>query len=87
MEQLPHQLIEGMILSAWALQTYRGYIFLRGEYVVAAERLRQAIREAEAAGYLGKNILAWRGACADPRKLYRSTNGRWHGFGGPACRA
>ena len=31
MEQLPHQLIEGMILSAWALQTYRGYIFLRGE--------------------------------------------------------
>ncbi|MBP8773107.1 MAG: NADH-quinone oxidoreductase subunit NuoF [Aeromonadaceae bacterium] len=89
MEQLPHQLIEGMILSAWALQTYRGYIFLRGEYVVAAERLRQAIREAEAAGYLGKNILgsgfnfelfvhtgAGRYICGEETALISSLEGR-----------
>lgn len=57
MEQLPHQLIEGMILAAWAMRTYRGYIFLRGEYVRAAENLRRAIDEAREAGFLGRNIL------------------------------
>lgn len=89
MEQLPHQLIEGMILAAWALQTYRGYIFLRGEYVVAAERLRRAISEAEAAGFLGKNILgtgfnlelcvhtgAGRYICGEETALINSLEGR-----------
>ena len=32
MEQLPHLLVEGMLISAFALKAYRGYIFLRGEY-------------------------------------------------------
>ncbi len=57
MEQLPHQLIEGMLIGAYALKAYRGYIFLRGEYIEAAQRLRQAIEEATKAGFLGKNIL------------------------------
>ncbi len=57
MEQLPHLLIEGMIISAKALKAYRGYIFLRGEYVDAATNLRRAVEEAKAAGLLGKNIL------------------------------
>ena len=57
MEQLPHLLIEGMIISARALKAYRGYIFLRGEYVDAAIHLRRAVEEAKAAGLLGKNIL------------------------------
>ena len=43
MEQLPHQLVESMILAGYALQVSKAYIFLRGEYVVAAERLNRAI--------------------------------------------
>lgn len=57
MEQLPHLLVEGMLISARALKAYRGYIFLRGEYVDAARNLNRAIDEAKAAGLLGKNIL------------------------------
>ena len=53
----PHQLIEGMILSAFALQTQVGYIFIRYAYERQAENLRRAIAEATQAGYLGKNIL------------------------------
>ncbi|MCF6180398.1 MAG: NADH-quinone oxidoreductase subunit F, partial [Geopsychrobacter sp.] len=53
----PHQLVEGMILSAFALQTDVGYIFIRYAYEQQAENLRRAIAEAEAAGYIGKNIL------------------------------
>lgn len=53
----PHQLIEGMILSAFALQTQVGYIFIRYAYEKQAENLRRAIAESTQAGYLGKNIL------------------------------
>ncbi len=54
MEQLPHLLVEGMLISAFALKAYRGYIFLRGEYIEAAVNLRRAIAEATEAGLLGK---------------------------------
>lgn len=57
MEGDPHQLIEGMLVSAYAIQADIGYIFIRGEYRVATERLRLAIAEAKARGYLGPNIL------------------------------
>ncbi len=57
MERAPHQLIEGMILSAYAIQADVAYIFLRWAYKLSAERLEKAIAEAYAAGYLGKNIL------------------------------
>lgn len=57
MEQLPHLLIEGMLIAAFALQTYRGYIFLRGEYIEAALNLKRSIIEATEHGLLGKNIL------------------------------
>ena len=53
----PHELIEGMILAGYAVEGDAGYIFLRGEYKVAAVRVRNAIAEAASAGYLGKNIL------------------------------
>jgi len=53
----PHQLVEGMIVTAYAVQAEAGYVFLRREYVQAARRVRRAIDEALAAGYLGKNIL------------------------------
>jgi NADH-quinone oxidoreductase subunit F len=57
MEGAPHQLIESMIVAGYAIQASRGYIFLRGEYVLAAERLERAIAEAKLAGYLGANVL------------------------------
>ncbi|HCS43952.1 MAG TPA: NADH-quinone oxidoreductase subunit F, partial [Pseudomonas sp.] len=41
-------LIEGMLISARALKTYRGYIFLRGEYTTAAKHLNRAVEEAKA---------------------------------------
>lgn len=53
----PHQLIEGMIIAAYAIQADIGYLFLRAEYTVAAQRLRKAIAEAYENHYLGKNIL------------------------------
>ncbi len=53
----PHQLIEGMIVSAYAIQADVAYIFLRAEYKLSEKRLRRAIAEAYAGGYLGKNIL------------------------------
>lgn len=57
MEGDPHQLIEGAAISAYAIQATAAYVFLRGEYRLAADRLRQAIAEAEANNYLGKYIL------------------------------
>ncbi len=56
MECLPHQLVEAMIIAGFAIQAKRAYIFLRGEYVLAAQNLNAAIAQAEAAGYLGTNI-------------------------------
>jgi NADH-quinone oxidoreductase subunit F len=57
MEGDPHQLIEGMIVSAYAIQAEVGYIFLRWAYRRAARLLEEAIAEAYAAGYLGRDIL------------------------------
>lgn len=89
MEQLPHQLVESMIVAGYALQVTRAYIFLRGEYILAAERLNQAIAEAKAAGYLGDNILgsgwgmdlhvhtgAGRYICGEETALINSLEGR-----------
>ncbi len=57
MEGDPHQLIEGVIVGAFAVEASAAYIFLRAEYTVAARRLRRAIAETYADGYLGTNIL------------------------------
>lgn len=57
LEGNPHQLIEGMIVSAYTVQADVAYIFLRWAYKLAAERLESAIVEAYRQGYLGKNIL------------------------------
>ena len=57
MEQDPHQLIEAMIVSAYAIQAEVAYVFLRGEYRLCEERLRRAIAEAYEAGLLGKDVL------------------------------
>lgn len=57
MERIPHLLIEGMILSSYALGAKTSYIYIRGEYFYVARILEQAIDEAYAAGLLGKNIF------------------------------
>jgi NADH-quinone oxidoreductase subunit F len=57
MEGDPHQLVEGIILGAYAVQADTAYIFIRGEYVEAAQLLARAVEEAEAAGLVGRNIL------------------------------
>ncbi len=53
----PHQLIEGMILSCWANDVKLAYIYIRGEMPQGAKLLNQALAEARAKNFLGKNIL------------------------------
>jgi NADH-quinone oxidoreductase subunit F len=57
MERDPHQLLEGMIIAGRALNSHRSFIYLRGEYLWPGVRLQEAISEAYARGYLGKDIL------------------------------
>src|SRR5436190_4627466 len=57
MEFLPHLLIEGLIISSYALGSSTTYIYIRGEYAWIVDILEQAIAEAKNAGWLGKNIL------------------------------
>lgn len=56
LENDPHQLIEGMILSAYAISADVGYIFIRAEYHTAIMRLREAIEAAESVNLLGSRI-------------------------------
>jgi len=53
----PHQLIEGILISAYACEADMAYIFVRGEYVDAIRMLERALAEAKSANYIGKNIL------------------------------
>src|ERR1700751_3212792 len=57
MEFLPHLLIEGLVVSSYALGSSRTYIYIRGEYAWIVDILEQAIAEAKNNGWLGKNIL------------------------------
>lgn len=57
LEGNPHQLLEGMIISSYAIQATQAFVFMRWAYKDAARIMTQAIADAYAAGYLGKNIL------------------------------
>ena len=57
LEQDPHLLIEGMVISGYAIGAKTGYIYLRAEYPKAHEIMERAIDQAYKKGYLGKNIL------------------------------
>ena len=57
MEHDPHQVLEGVILSCYATRASTAYIYLRYEYPLCYRRMQQAIDEAHAKGYLGKDIL------------------------------
>ncbi len=56
MEQDPHQVIEGIILSCFATKAQTAYVYLRYEYPLALERMQAAIDECYQAGYLGKSV-------------------------------
>jgi len=53
----PHKIIEGVAISAYAIQAGKAYIYVRAEYSLAVERLKIAINQAQEAGLLGHNIL------------------------------
>ena len=57
MERDPHQLIEGVLLACYAVGLGQAFLYVRGEMALAQERIAQALNEAYAAGYIGKNIL------------------------------
>jgi NADH-quinone oxidoreductase subunit F len=85
----PHQLIEGMILAAYAIEADVAYIFLRWAYKESAAILEKTLAEVYRAGYLGKNILgsgyglelhlhvsAGRYMCGEETGLLNSLEGR-----------
>ena len=55
--QDPHQLIEGMVISSYAVGAHLAYIYMREEFPIAAETMLKALQEARERGFLGKNIL------------------------------
>jgi NADH-quinone oxidoreductase subunit F len=57
MERDPHQLVEGVILTSFALDVHHAFIYIRGEYPKPARRVQRAVDEAYAKGYLGTDIL------------------------------
>ncbi|MCR3755210.1 MAG: NADH:quinone oxidoreductase subunit F [Candidatus Westeberhardia cardiocondylae] len=88
-EKLPHLLIEGILIAAYAIQANFGYIFLRGEYIEAAKHIKKAISEAKEKNLIGKNILktnfnftlflhtgAGRYICGEETALLNSLEGR-----------
>jgi len=60
MEYDPHGVLEGMALAGFAVGAGQGFVYVRGEYPLAARRLRLAIQQAEAAGMLGRNLFGTR---------------------------
>jgi len=56
-EMDPHQVVEGIIIAAWANQAEKAFIYCRGEFALGSRRLDQAIGEAYEKGFLGKGIF------------------------------
>jgi bidirectional [NiFe] hydrogenase diaphorase subunit len=57
MEDDPHRVLEGMIICAYAVGATYGYLYIRGEYPIAIDRIRRAIRTARRAGIIGRRVL------------------------------
>ncbi|MCH2389951.1 MAG: 4Fe-4S binding protein [Nitrospinales bacterium] len=56
MEGCPHQVVEGLIIGAYAIQATEGIIYTRSDYAIAVRRLNMALKQARERGLLGKNI-------------------------------
>lgn len=89
MEKLPFQLIEGMLITAYAIGATAGYVFIRGEYIEAAKHLNAALKELRDNKLMGDNILgtefsfelhvhtgAGRYICGEETALINSLEGR-----------
>ena len=61
MERGPHQILEGILIAAWAVGASKTYIYIRGEYGLPTRRVKQAVKELYERGYLGRNILRKKG--------------------------
>jgi NADH-quinone oxidoreductase subunit F len=57
LEGVPHQVIEGMLLAAYAIGASQGFVYVRAEYPIAVEHVAEALKQARECGLLGKNIL------------------------------
>ena len=57
MERDPHQMLEGMAITCYAIAAQTAYIYIRGEFRLGAKILERALHEARQAGYLGDNVL------------------------------
>ncbi|MCB2210895.1 NADH-quinone oxidoreductase subunit NuoF [bacterium] len=57
LEKTPHQLIEGVLLGAYAIGANTAYIYLRGEFVKGWKMVEHALAQAREAGYIGKNVM------------------------------
>ena len=57
LEADPHRVIEGLAIAAYAIGASDGFFYIRTEYPLAVQRIRSAIRQAEARGYLGRRVL------------------------------
>jgi NADH-quinone oxidoreductase subunit F len=57
LEHSPHQLVEGMLIAAYALRVRHAFAYIRGEFDLPLRRLQEALREAREAGLIGENIL------------------------------
>jgi len=81
MEIEPHMLIEGILIACYSFGARTAFVYVRGEYRTAAQRLENAIEEARRAGLLGDyQILVFRGAgayiCGEETALLESLEGR-----------
>jgi NADH-quinone oxidoreductase subunit F len=56
-EKDPHAIVEGTLISAYAIQSHTAFIYIRGELVFGTVRLERAVEEAYQAGYIGRNIF------------------------------
>ena len=62
-ESDPHNLIEGMLIGAYAIGAKEAVVYVRAEYPLAIERLKEAIKQAEEKGFLGENIMGMGFSC------------------------
>ncbi len=58
LERDPHQILEGVIISAYALQVTQAFIYIRGEFALGLERMEEAVNDAYREGALGKDIFS-----------------------------
>jgi len=56
LEETPHQILEGMLIGAYAIRSHHAFIYIRGEFKRGYEIFCKAVEEARAAGYVGKGI-------------------------------